>query len=99
SPDGRPEASTKGRADQRSPLVPGTRVRMQVPPGAQAGVGFHGFMWPEGASIVVMELPGPYSEISTSFTAYNLGKQGMTLMDTAPVDVSGYAGVLLDVKQ
>jgi hypothetical protein len=95
----RPDAADPAAVDDRAPLVPGTRVRMQVPPGGQRGVGFLGYAWPDGASIVVVELPAPYSETSKGLAEDRLTGQGMTLLGSEAVDAGGRAAQLLHVSQ
>ncbi len=51
--------------------VPGTKVRLVPPTGLKPSERFPGF-WDEetNSSIVITEMPAPYSEIATGFTKY-----------------------------
>lgn len=82
------------------PLVPGTRVRLSPPPGHEPGQGFHGYQWPDlGASIVVLELPGPYAEASAGMNEKGLRRAGMKLIDRKETRVCSRDGLLLLVSQ
>ena len=94
-----PDEPDPAALDARAPLVPGTHVRMQVPAGGQRGTGFLGYAWPDGASIVVVELPAPYSESAKGLAEDRLTSQGMTLLSSEAIDAGGRAAQLLHVSQ
>ena len=74
-------------------LVPGTRVRLAPPAGHQPGRGFLGYQWPEtSASLIVIEMPGPYAEASTGFEEKRLAKAGMKLVESSEAKISGRDG-------
>jgi hypothetical protein len=81
-------------------LVPGTRVRLAAPPGHVQGAGFHGYSWPEtGASLIVIEMPGPYAEVKKGFDKKGLESGGMKLIERKETKICGRAGVLVFAAQ
>lgn len=81
-------------------LVPGTRVRLAPPPEHEQGRGFLGYSWPElGASLIVIELPGPYAEVAKGFEKAGLEKGGMKLVEALDTKVCGRDGKLVLVSQ
>ncbi len=82
-------------------VIPGTRVRLVPPQGFTPAEDFPGYgQESQGASIVVTELPGPYSELATAFAnPAELEKRGMKLLQQEPVVVNGQQGLLLHVQQ
>ncbi len=81
-------------------LVPGTRVRLAPPGGHQPGRGFLGYQWPElGASLIVIEMPGAFAEVSAGFTEKGLAKGGMKLLESHDVKVDGRDARLVLVSQ
>lgn len=81
-------------------LVPGTRVRLAPPPEHEPGRGFLGYSWPElGASLIVIEMPGPYAEVVAGFDAAGLEKGGMKVVEAREAKVCGRAGKLVLATQ
>ena len=81
-------------------LVPGTRVKLVAPPGHEAGRGFLGYSWPEtGASLIVLEMPGPYAETAKGFDKAGLERGGMKLLERKETKVCGRDGLLVYVSQ
>lgn len=61
--------------------VPGTKCSIVPPAGFEVASTFGGFQNQElGASIVIMEIPGPFEEIMSGFTAEKLESKGMTIL-------------------
>ncbi|MCP3136444.1 hypothetical protein [Pyxidicoccus xibeiensis] len=80
--------------------VKGTRVSLTPPEGFTEATRFSGFQQEEtGASLMVTELPGPYTEVTTGFTAEGLTSRGMKLLSKKQVKVNGHKGLLLHVAQ
>lgn len=81
-------------------LVPGTRVKLLAPAGHEPGRGFLGYSWPEnGASLIVMEMPGPYAETAKGMDEKGLARGGMKLIEGADAKLCGRDGRLLFVSQ
>lgn len=81
--------------------VPGTSVSITPPNGYVATDRFPGFMnEATGSSIMVSELPGPYSEVTAGFNdKKRMQSQGMSLMGKSSVKLDGNTGMLLHVEQ
>jgi hypothetical protein len=80
--------------------IPGTKVRLTPPAGFAPSKQFPGFLHEEsGASIMVTEMPAPYSKITEAFTKESLATQGMTWLAQRPHTISGKTGVLLHLRQ
>lgn len=87
-------------AQAKRELVPGTRVKLVAPAGHEPGRGFLGYSWPEnGASLIVMEMPGPYAETVKGMDEKGLARGGMTLIEGVDAKVCGRDGRLLFVSQ
>lgn len=81
-------------------LVPGTRVRLAPPAGHEPGRGFLGYQWPESAaSLIVIEIPGPYAEVAKGFDAKGLAKSGMKLLQASDVKIHGREARLVFASQ
>jgi len=73
---------------------------MLVPAGAEPPAGFYGFAWSAaGASIMIIEMPTPYRDTVGGLTREGLAGGNMTFVDSEPIDVSGFEGILIDVQQ
>jgi hypothetical protein len=80
--------------------VPGTRVGLVPPEGFQKADRFPGFTQAEtNASIMVTEIPGPFSQVSAGFTPGGLKSRDMVLLKKEPITVNGQPGILLHVSQ
>ena len=80
--------------------VPGTKVSLDPPEGFVAAKQFPGFMMEStGSSIMVTELPAPYSEISKGFTEKGFAGQGMSLMGRKDVKIASGDASLFHVSQ
>lgn len=81
--------------------VPGTSVSITPPNGYVATDRFPGFMnEATGSSIMVSEIPGPYSEVTAGFNdKKRMQAQGMSLLGKSSVKLNGYTGMLLHVEQ
>ena len=72
----------KAQNSTRSVDVTGTRVSLVPPPDFELADRFPGFVGPNGASIQVTEIPGPFKAVSEGFSNPELAsKQGMTIVD------------------
>ena len=80
--------------------VPGTKVRLVPPTSLKPSERFPGF-WDEetSTSIVITEMPVPYSEIANGFTKEALATKGMSLLSKKEISLNGRPGILLHVGQ
>jgi len=80
--------------------VPGTKVKLAPPPGFAPAKQFPGFINEDtGSSIVVTEMPAPFSQITAGFDSKSLAAGGMTLLSRREISIGGAKGVLLHVSQ
>lgn len=80
--------------------VPGTKVRLVPPAGLPPTNQFPGFFDEESnASILVTEMPAPYSEMSKAFTKEALALKGITLISKEEISIGEKPGVLLHLRQ
>ena len=81
--------------------VHGTSVNLNPPPGFVKSERFPGFQnETNGCSIMVTELPGPYSEVAKGFSDQEkMQARGMVLLEKSSVTVDGQAGMLLHIEQ
>lgn len=80
--------------------IDGTKISMIPPEDFTKAVNFSGFQQDEsGASIMVLDLPGPFSEVSKGFTEEGLQSQGMTLNTIEELRFNGLPAFLLTVEQ
>src|SRR5579863_3418302 len=67
-------------------LVRGTKVKLVRPEGFTDAKRFPGFQQDEtGASVVVMEVPGPFKKVTAAFTAAGLKQGGMKLKERTDI--------------
>lgn len=81
--------------------IPGTNIYM-IPPGEfQISENFKGFQNPNDqlSMIMVMEFPGPFSEVSKGFHEKMLQSKGMILKSKKKIDVNQYNGYLINLEQ
>ena len=82
-------------------LVVGTNISM-IPPEAYELTGnFKGFQNPDDQTsmIMIMELPGPYSEVSKGFEKEMMEARGMQLKSKKEISIAGFPGVLITLDQ
>lgn len=96
----RPASPTTASATAPVP-VPGTSVSLPPPSGFVPADRFPGFMKEStGSSIMVSEIPGPYSEVTAGFSdKRQMQARGMTLIGNSSVTVDGQKAMLLEVEQ
>jgi len=82
-------------------LIDGTNVNMIPPEGFLPSENFKGFQNPEDpySMIMLMEIPGPYEEVSAGFSEENLIKQGMTLLSKKDILINQQSGMFLELDQ
>ncbi|MFZ1530077.1 MAG: hypothetical protein WAT19_15085 [Ferruginibacter sp.] len=80
--------------------IAGTQVSMVPPPGFDRATNFAGFQQDStGASIMVLQVPGPFGEMKGAFTKENLATKGMELLEKTPISINGKPGELIMVEQ
>ncbi len=82
-------------------LVKGTNIYMIPPKGYVESSNFKGFQNPEDQTsmIMVVEIPGPFNEISKGFNAEMLATKGMKLISKKEVSINEFNGYLIDLEQ
>lgn len=80
--------------------VDGTNCSLIPPKGFEAATEFSGFINEEySASIMVVEVPANYSQLTGSFSREALAASGMTLQNSTPLKIDGQEASLLEVSQ
>jgi hypothetical protein len=80
--------------------VSGTQVSLTPPEGFRASTRFSGFESAEAqASIMITELPGPFSEVAKMLVPEQLAKQRMTLLSRSDEKINGSDAILAHVAQ
>lgn len=81
--------------------IPGTKITLEAPEGFTKATQFPGFMMEStGASILVSEVPGPFSEITEGFKSKEaLAARGMVLLESSEVRIASGTALLLQVGQ
>src|SRR5215468_10554391 len=75
-------------AQQKPIKVPGTKVSLVPPDGLKPSDQFPGFLDEEtSSSIMITELPAPYSEMANGFTKEALGARGMNLFSRKDISL------------
>jgi len=84
-----------------SPIaIRGTRVALERPEGFTEAPNFPGFLQAStNSSVMVTEIPGPFSKIAGAFTAENLKSRGMNLKSKKSTTISRYPGALIHLTQ
>jgi len=79
---------------------PAAGVKLVRPEGFDDAENFHGFQQASTqSSVMVLMIPGPFSETTGGFTAERLKTRGMTLGSKGNVEIDGNAGVLISLVQ
>jgi len=80
--------------------IPSAGVAMRPPASFVRSESFDGFNHPSDAvSIMVVQLTGPFSEMDRGFTAENLAKRGLRLIDREQRNVNGQTGFFVHFAQ
>ncbi len=80
--------------------IRGSKINMIAPKAFAIATSFMGFQQAEtNSSVMVMDIPGPYSEIVKGLTKENLLKQGVILQSIENVTLNGLPGVLIKGEQ
>lgn len=87
------------KTDKHKQIV-GTKFFLIPPTGFIPATNFQGFQeMNSGASILVMEIPGPFSESTKGFNEQGLKTQGVVLKKKEEVSVNGKQGLFLTSEQ
>ena len=79
---------------------PSAGIELVRPKGFDDAERFDGFQQPDtGSSVMVMAIPGPFSEVSAGFTKQKAKRQGMTIKSRKRVQIGEKPGILLDIEQ
>ena len=82
-------------------LVRGTAISLIPPAGFDLSGNFKGFQNPDDPTsmIMVVDIPGPFSEVSKGFTTEMMASRGMKLNEKKEVLVNAQKGYLIDLEQ
>lgn len=81
--------------------IKGTNIFMVPPASFESSSNFKGFQNPndQTAMIMIMEIPGPYLEVTKGFNAEMLKTRGMDLTSKKEIKVANYNGLLIELDQ
>jgi hypothetical protein len=80
--------------------ITGTRISLRIPPGFSQAEDFPGIVRQEyGVAVVTIEIPLPLETVLAGMTAQELGSEGMTLLGSEKVMVSGRDATLFQTDQ
>ena len=80
--------------------VAGTKLSLIPPTSFEKAGNFNGFQHSATNSVImVLDIPGPYSEVSSALTKENLLKQGVVTDSIVTAQLGGLSGVLICGKQ
>jgi hypothetical protein len=80
--------------------VPGTRVGLVPPEGFRKAERFAGFLKKKpNASIMVNEIPGPFTDVAARLSANGLKTHDMVLLGKESLAIGGFPGLLLHLSQ
>lgn len=81
--------------------IDGTNIFMIPPDSFEPSDNFKGFQNPDDQTsmIMILEIPGPYSEISKGFSSEMLETRGMELKSKKEINIAEYDGILMELEQ
>jgi hypothetical protein len=80
--------------------VAGTKLSLIPPDAFEKASNFNGFQHgPTNSVIMVMDIPGPYAEVTSALTKENLLKQGVATDSIVPVKLGEFSGLLISGTQ
>lgn len=89
-----------GAADAKPVRIVGTKVSIEQPPGFLPAKNFTGLEdEAHGASIMVTEIPGPYSQVTAGFSQQGLAGKGMRLISRQPAKIGVRDGLYVEAMQ
>ena len=90
---------TNFATDEHMPVA-GTKISLIPPTNFTTAENFSGFQQnASGASIMVLDIPGPFSEVSKGFTEEGLKTQGMKLISMEELTLNALKGVFIKAEQ
>jgi len=85
---------------QQAKPVKGTSLIVPKPEGFTDADRFQGYQQEEtGSSVMILEIPGPYSEVIKGFVPERMITQGMRLLSKEPAQFGQYKGILVSISQ
>jgi len=80
--------------------VAGTKISLIPPQGFTKAIDFQGFQQESsGSSIMLLDLPGPFSETSKGFTKENFLSQGVQVQEIENLAINGLPAILVTGEQ
>lgn len=81
--------------------VEGTNVFMVPPKSFELSLTFKGLHDPRNPMLMIMlmEIPGPFKEVSKGFNTEMLKEKGMDFISKKQINVDNYEGLLVQVEQ
>lgn len=80
--------------------IRGSKISMVRPKDFKVAVNFMGFQHAESnSSVMVLDIPGPFSKVSGGLNAENLLKQGVRVDSIQSIKVNGLSGLLIKGEQ
>ncbi len=82
-------------------LIKGTNIYLIPPKDFIESANFKGYQNPNSQTsiIMIMEIPGPFGEVSKGFNAEMLSSKGMKLIGKNEILISEYNGIEIDIEQ
>lgn len=82
-------------------LVKGTNIYMLPPKDYAESANFKGFQNADDQTsmIVIVEIPGPFNEVSKGFNTEMLATEGMKLINKKEVSINEFKGFVIDLEQ
>jgi hypothetical protein len=94
------QTSINNKQSEKHKNINGTKISLIPPQGFISAQNFIGLQQAEsGSSIMVLDIPGPYSEISAGLNAENLLSNGVEVSLIEPLTINELPGMLITGKQ
>lgn len=95
-----PQKKLDNTKSDKHQQVNGTKFFLVPPEGFVQSNTFQGFQHVgNSSSILVMEIPGPFSDVTAGFNAEGLKSQGVVLKNKEEIKVNGYEGSFMTTEQ
>jgi hypothetical protein len=96
------ETTPIGKNDRQSQYTsfPAAGIKLIRPDGFEAAESFDGFQQASTqSSVMLVTIPGPFTEVTSGLTAERLKTRGMTLRSQENVTIDGNKGILISLTQ
>lgn len=82
-------------------LVKGTNIQIIPPKNYSQSTSFKGFQNPDDQTsmIMIVEIPGPFNEVTKGFNIESLTTNGMKLISKNKVVINEFNGIIIDLEQ